>query len=324
MTMKQAIPPSYQASRLSLLQARMGAWLRQFGTGARLFARNPLGMIGLFIILLFAVMAIAHPILIATVWNVPGIEGIEVYDPVVGGDYTIAHPSPPSAAHLLGTDPQGRDILSQLMFSARNEFILGLLAAVIVLVLATLVGTVSAYFGGFTDAFLMRVVDLVLMLPGVSFFVVLSTLWELNFWTLAIVIGLLAGFSGSALIIKSQALTIKVKPYIDAARVAGAGHTRIILSHIVPNVLPLAFLFMMFTVSGAIFSEATLSFLGVLNIRMSWGIMLQTAESWGYLSDFSTWWLAVPAGFAVTLLTGAFYLVGRGMEPIVNPRLRQR
>ena len=324
MTIKQAIPPTYQASRLSLLRARMGAWLRQFGTGLRLFASNPLGMIGLFVILAFAAMAIAHPILMATVWNVGGLEGFQVYDPVAGFDFNVIHPSPPSAAHLLGTDPLGRDILSQLMFSARNEFVLGLLAAVIVLIVATLVGVVSAYFGGFTDAVLMRTVDLVLMLPYVSFFVVLGTLWELDFWTLAIVIGILAGFGGSALIIKSQALTIKVKPYIDAARVAGAGHTRIILSHIVPNVLPLAFLFMMFTVTGAIFTEATLSFLGVLNIRMSWGIMLQTANNLGYLSDFTIWWLAVPAGLAVTLLSGAFYLVGRGIEPIVNPRLRRR
>ena len=324
MTIKQAIPPSYRASRLSLLQARLGAWLRQIGTGLGLFFGNPLGVIGLIIILGFAVMAIIHPILIATVWDVTGIGGIEVYDPVSGHDFNISHPSPPSAEHLLGTDPLGRDILSQLMFSARNEFILGILAAVVVLIVATLVGTVSAYFGGFTDAFLMRTVDLVLMLPFVSFAVVLGTLWDLNFWTLAIVIGLLAGFGGSALIIKSQALTIKVKPYIDAARVAGAGHTRIILSHIVPNVLPLAFLFMMFTVTGAIFTEATLSFLGVLNIEMSWGIMLQTSNALGYLSDFTAWWLAVPAGLAVTLLSGAFYLVGRGIEPIVNPRLRQR
>ena len=324
MTIKQAIPPSYQGTRLSLLRARIGAWLRQVGTGLRLFFRNPLGVIGLIIILMFGVMAILHPILLATVWTETTVTGTDLYDPVVGFDFSVVNPSPPSATHLLGTDPLGRDILSQLMFSARNEFILGILAALVVLVVATLVGTVSAYFGGFTDAVLMRTVDLVLMLPFVSFFVVLGTLWELNFWTLAIIIGLLAGFGGSALIIKSQALTIKIKPFVDAARVAGAGDTKIILSHIVPNVLPLAFLFMMFTVTGAIFTEATLSFLGVLSIDMSWGIMLQTAYAMGYLSEFTAWWLVIPAGLAVTLLSGAFYLVGRGIEPIVNPRLRQR
>ena len=324
MTIKQAMPPTYQDTRLSLLRARLGAWLRQVGTGLKLFFRNPLGIVGLIVILIFGVMAILHPILIETVWSETNATGFQVYDPVLGHDFGVLHPSPPSERHLLGTDHLGRDILSQLMFSARNEFVLALIAAVVTLFVATAVGVVSAYFGGFTDAFLMRVVDLVLMLPYVSFLVLLGTLWEIDFWTLAIIVGVLSGLGGSALIIKSQALTIKVKPYIDAARVAGAGHTRIIVSHIVPNVLPLAFLFMMFTVTGAIFTEATLSFLGVLNIRMSWGIMLQTSYALGYLTDFTRWWLAVPAGLSVTLLAGAFYLVGRGIEPIVNPRLRER
>ena len=326
MAMKQAIPPTYRDSRLGLLWARISAWLRQVGTGMRLFLRNPLGVIGLIIIVGFALMAILHPILMATVWDEVGLEGVRTYDPAGGYDFDLIgeHPSPPSAKHLLGTDPNGRDVLSQLMFSARNEFILGILAAIITLVVATLVGAVSAYYSGFTDAVLMRTVDLVLMLPALSFLVVLGTLWDLDFWSLAIVVGILSGFGGAALVIKSQALTVKVKPYIDAARVAGAGHFRIIVSHVIPNVLPLAFLYMMFTVTAAIFSEATLSFLGVLNIRVSWGLMLHTANTEGFLSSFESWWLVVPAGLSVTLLSGAFYLVGRGIEPIVNPRLRQR
>ena len=116
-----------------------------------------------------------------------------------------------------------------------------------------------------------------------------------------------------------------VKPFVDAARVAGGSNRHIILKHIIPNVLPLSFLYMMFTVTEAIALEATLSFLGLMNVQMSWGIMIFTAHSQGYLlSGTSYWWLLFPAGLAVTLLAAAFFLVGRGMDEVINPRLRAR
>ena len=106
---------------------------------------------------------------------------------------------------------------------------------------------------------------------------------------------------------------------------AGGGRFHIILVHIIPNLLPLSFLYMMFTVTGAIFSEAILSYLGLLNIRMSWGIMIHTASTAGYLlggADY--WWLIVPAGASITLLCSTFYLVGRALDEVANPRLRRR
>ena len=116
-----------------------------------------------------------------------------------------------------------------------------------------------------------------------------------------------------------------MKPFIDAARIAGGGHTHLIFRHIVPNVLPLSFLYMMFTVTEAIALEATLSFLGLLSIPMSWGIMINVAQSQGYfLSGTDYWWLLIPAGLAVSLLCASFFLVGRAMDEVVNPRLRQR
>lgn len=298
--------------------------LRSYGAriwnGWQLFRREPVGMFGLVVIILFGVMAILHPILMATVWD------FATYNPTTGFDESLTgfHPAPPSASHLLGTDPLGRDILSQLMFSARNAFVLAVIAAAVTLVVSTLVGAVSAYFPGVIDAFLMRTVDLVIMMPAVTILIVIGALWDLEFWSLAIVIGLLNGLGATALIIKSQALTVKVRPYIDAARVSGASNFRIIFSHIVPQLLPIAFLYMMFTVTGAIFGEAFLSFLGILNVDMSWGIMFSITRSQGFLLNFSTWWLTVPAGLAITLLSGSFYLVGRGLDPIVNPRLRER
>jgi len=285
-----------------------------------LFTENKIGLVGLGIILFFGLMALAHPILMHTVWE-PNI-----YDPFIGNDPTILqHPSPPSARHLLGTDPVGRDVLSQLMYSTQSEFVLGLLAAIVTVTIATSVGAISAYFGGALDAFFMRLADLINILPFIALLVVLTAFFDFGMIELALLIGILSGFGGTTIIFKAQALTIKVKPYIEAAKVAGGSDLHIIFRHIVPNLMPLAFLNMMFTVTGAIFSEAALSFFGLLNLRMSWGIMINTTQAAGYLlGGWKYWYLIVPPGLAITLLCSAFYLVGRALDEVVNPRLRRR
>ena len=158
-----------------------------------------------------------------------------------------------------------------------------------------------------------------------SLLIVLSAAIQINMVMLGIMIGILGGFGGDAIILKSQALSIKVKAYIDAARVAGGGDGHIIFRHIIPNVLPLSLLYMMFGVTTAIALEATLSYLGLLNIQMSWGIMINTAQNAGYLlSGTSYWWLLFPAGLAVSFLAFGFFVVGRGMDEVINPRLRAR
>lgn len=326
----------------------------------RLFRANPVGLVGLALIGFFLLMAIAQPILLATgVWSkstydpVIGVESnptivtrvvvdevtdpltqmgrreARLYDPFasVGDEISVRQqPAPPNSRHWLGTDPLGRDVLSQLMFGARAAFLLGIVAALVTVFIATSVGSVAAYYGGTTDAIFMRLADLLLMLPQLALLIALSSVFlDFRLWHLAILIGVLGGFGGTAIVLKSQALAVKVKPFIDAARIAGGSNMRIIFTHLIPNVLPLSFLYMMFTVTGAIATEATLSFLGLMNIDMSWGIMLQLAQNQGYLiSGGNFWWLLFPAGASVTLLSAAFYLVGRGMDEVVNPRLRGR
>jgi len=286
----------------------------------RLFAESKFGLLGLAIIIIYALLAAAHPILMNTVWNP------KVYDPFLGVDpLVLSNPAPPSAAHLLGTDPMGRDVLSQLMFSTRNEFVLGFLAAIITVILATSVGAIAAYYGGWPDALFMRLADLINILPFIALLVVLSAFVKMNLWVLAIVIGVLSGFGGNTIIFKAQALTIKVKPYIESAIVAGGTDWHVVFYHIVPNLMPLAFLNMMFTVNAAIFTEAVLSFFGLLNVRMSWGIMIYTTQSAGYmLRGLQHWYLILPAGLSITLLCTAFYLIGRALDGVVNPRLRER
>jgi peptide/nickel transport system permease protein len=294
------------------------AW-KGFKQNVALFAENRIGLLGLGIIIFFALMALIYPVLIRTIWD-PNI-----YDPVVGYDHAqVEQPAPPSLAHPLGTDPLGRDVLSQLMSSTASEFTLGVVAALVTVVIATTVGAVSAYYGGLVDIFFMRLADLVIMTPLITALIVFSALFNVELIHLAVIIGLLSGFGAAAVIIKSQALTIKVRTYIEAAQVAGGGNGHIIFRHIVPNLLPLSFLYMMFTVTGAIFSEAVLSFFGLLNIRMSWGLMIHTTNTAGYLLDIKKWWLIFPASLSITLLSAAFYLVGRALDEIVNPRLRKR
>jgi peptide/nickel transport system permease protein len=302
-----------------LWRIRLKLFARGFKKNWALFAENPIGLMGLGVIVFFGLIALAQPILIRTVWEP------KVYDPINGFDIEIAyHPSPPSARHLLGTDVLGRDVLSQLMYSSRFEFALGLISAIVTVLIATTIGAVAAYFGGLVDTLLMRLVDLVIMVPFLAMLIVLSALMEVGMIELAFVIGILSGFGGTAIVIKSQALSVKVKPFIEAARVAGGGHAHIIFTHLVPNLLPISLLYMMFVVTGAIFSEAVLSFFGLTEIQMSWGLMINTTQVFGYLMRFDTWWLLFPASLAITLLCAAFYMVGRALDEVVNPRLRER
>ena len=307
-------------SRLRLLLARARLAWHSFRTGWSIFMESRIGVLSLAIIAVFAVMAVAHPILMLTIWD------SGTYDPVTGYAFDqLVQPAPPSWRHPLGTDPLGRDVLSQLLWSTRSEFVLGITAALVTVAIATTIGAVSAYYGGLVDVFFMRLADLIIALPGISLLIVLSALFKLNLFYLALVIGILGGFGGTAIILKSQALSIKVKPYIEAARVAGGGHFHIIFVHIIPNLLPLSLLYMMFTVTSAIFAEAVLSFLGLLDLRMSWGIMIHTANTGGYLMGGTRyWWLVIPAGASITLLCSAFYLGGRALDEVVNPRLRRR
>lgn len=345
----------------SLWRVRFKLFWAAFKRNWALFAENRIGLAGLAVIALFGVMALSYPVM----RSIGPWQDDDIFDPVIGYDAPVnqlevvateadvvdpvtqidankaqlwvfgavpgdiikvpLQPAPPDSRHWLGTDPLGRDIGSQLAFSTRAAFLLGLIAAVVTVGVATTIGSIAAFYGGWLDNFLMRLADLVLLLPLIPILIVLSGLWTINLPILGVLIGILSGFGGTAIVLKSQALSIKVKPFIDAARVSGGGNWHLISKHIIPNVLPLSFLYMMFTVTEAVSLEATLSFFGLLNIDMSWGIMLNTAQSQGYLrSGLEFWWLLIPAGAAVTLLAAGFFFVGRAMDEVINPRLRAR
>lgn len=345
----------------SLWKVRLRLGWAGFKKNWALFTENKIGVFGLIIIAIFALMAIAQPIF----RSIGPWQDDAIYDPVVGFDAVVVDfevvptaadvvdpntqidlinaqlwcfgsvpgdicpinqvPAAPNSEHWLGTDPLGRDVASQLTYSTRAAFFLGTVAAVVTVVVATTVGSIAAFYGGWLDNFLMRLADLVLLMPLIPILIVVSGLFTVTMPLLGILIGILSGFGGTAIVLKSQALSVKVKPFIDAARVSGGSNMHLILKHVIPNVLPLSFLYMMFTVTEAVSLEATLSFFGLIEAPMTWGIMLSTAQTQGYLrSGLEFWWLLLPAGLAVSLLAAGFFFAGRAMDEVINPRLRSQ
>lgn len=311
------IVPAISIRRASL-KTSLGNWWRSFTRGWVLFRENPIGLFGLVLLVVFLLMMIAYPILMATTWNP------RVYDPITGFDMkTFPNPSPPVPGHLLGTDSLGRDVLSQLLYSTRIAFGLGLLAAVVSTVIATAVGSIAAYFGGAVDTVLMQISDIAMLVPPFVAILFLGLLFDLEVPHLAIAYGVLSGLGMQAVVIKSQALTLRVKPYVEAAQVAGGGPFHVILTHIFPGLLPLAFLNMLFTITGAVMAEAVLSFFGRTQIRISWGTMIWFGQS-NIMTTVSQWQVLLPAALAITLFCSAFYMIGRSLDEVMNPRLRKR
>jgi len=164
-------------ARTPFWKVRLNLALKNFLSNWKLFTRNPIGVIGLVIIIIFALMAIAHPILMRYVWEP------RVYDPIIGYDFTIfQHPSPPSVRHLLGTDPLGRDILSQLLYGTRFSFVLGISSALISVIIATLIGAISAYYGGLIDMIFMRLADVLLSFPTLVLGLIILALLGPGLW----------------------------------------------------------------------------------------------------------------------------------------------
>jgi peptide/nickel transport system permease protein len=305
-------------------EAVVGNRMRErLSEGWRIFVEGRIGVIGLVLLAFVGLLALLHPVLLATVWDP------ELYHPVNGFTTGVPLPSGPSLAHPLGLSRFGRDVLSQLMYSVGVAFGLGILAAVISVTIGTVVGCLAAYYRDtLVDAAFMRLANFLMIFPVFTLLVAISGVASLGITGLAMIIGMIGGLGGITIVLKSRALGITVKPFIDAARVAGGSDAHIVLRHIIPNVLPMSFLYMMFTVTSAIFAEAALSFFGLLpQIRMSLGLMINEAYTAGYLGGpllAEYWYLWVPPGLAITLICAAFYMIGRGLDEVVNPRLRQR
>lgn len=288
-------------------------YIERFQKGWKIFIKNPLGKTGVTLLIIFMLMAIAS-------FFIPLID--PMYDPMTGIDPLIMKSTGPSFQHFLGTDNVGRDLFAQLMEGAKVAFIVGLSSAFISIVLGTVIGMISGYAGGITDIILMRMADIIMIMPSLVILLILASLFgQFNIWIIVFIIAIMR-WPAVSRIIRSQTLSLKSRPFIEASRVAGASNIRIIFRHIMPNVLPLAFLYMTFRVTSAILVEAALSFLGFGDpSQVSWGMMLQWVWKSGHMFQAPYW--MIPPGLCISLLTLSFYLLGRAMDEVLDPRLRK-
>ncbi len=277
--------------------AAVGAFIR----------RQPVGTLGIVIVLLFGLAGLAAD------WIAP-------YNPTAN-DFA-AMTEGPSWAHWLGTDQLGRDLLSRILFGARTAFVVGLTSALVGGLSGLVIGVGSAYFGGQLDLWLQRVLDVVMSFPLIIMALAVVSIFGTGVHNViaAITIPLIPR---CARVVRSSALAIREVPYVDAARALGYGHTRIILRHMVPNVIGPFLVIVTAAVGQAILAEAALSYLGlgVQEPVPAWGLMLQ-----GGAEEYATTapWIAIFPGLAIMLTVFGINLFGDALRDVLDPRLRDR
>jgi peptide/nickel transport system permease protein len=240
----------------------------------------------------------------------------------LGSDAFVNKLSPPNARHWFGTDHLGRDLLSQNIYGSRIALLVGFLGAFLVVLIGTNIGLIAGYYRGRTDDILMRAVDVMYAIPFEPFALILVLLFDPSLTIVIAAIALLI-WRTVARIIRSQVLSLAERPFVKAARVAGASDLRIMYLHIAPNILPLIFLQLAIIVGAAIIAEATLSFLGLGPPQsISWGGILHNARLSGAWRT-AWWWNLPPGGFIMVTVMSVFF-ISRALEVIANPRLQKR
>jgi len=247
----------------------------------------------------------------------------EIYDPIIGVDPNVHGSVGPSWKHPLGTDDIGKDLFSQLLRGSQIAFMLGMMVSVFSTIIGAAIGLIAGYYGKIWDTLLMRLADIILTLPRLPLLIVISGIFGTQSnWVILLILSL-TFWPIISRVIRAQTLSLRERPFIESAKVSGVSNTRIIVKHLAPNVLPIAFYYLTVTVTGAILVEAGLSFLGFGDpSNMSWGMMLQWCFVKGYVFKAPYW--MIPPGLCISLLAFSFYLIGVGLEEMVNPRLKKR
>jgi peptide/nickel transport system permease protein len=269
--------------------------------------RQPLGTVGLVLVLVMAVAGLSA-------------EWIAPYSPT-SNDFA-AMTEPPSWAHIMGTDQFGRDLFSRIVYGARTALIVGFSCAIIGGIAGLVLGVASAYFGGRLDLLLQRIFDVVMAFPLIIMALAVIAIFGSGVHNVIVAITIPL-IPRCARVVRSSALAIRGVPYIDAARACGFGHTRIILRHMVPNVMAPFLIMLTAFVGQAILAEASLSYLGlgVQEPTPAWGLMLQ-----GGAEEFASTapWIAVFPGLAIALTVFGFSLFGDALRDVMDPKLRDR
>lgn len=303
--MSETTAPRFSTRQLTR-QRRLASYKRTW----RGFCGHRSGLVGLGILVFFVVVALAAPVLA----NKDGLDVTLANGPVLGA---------PSSHYLLGTDENGRSVLTLLIWGSRISLFVGLSATVISMVIGTLLGLVSGYFGGWVGRITFRITEWFLVIPFLPLAIGLAAVLGRGLFNIVIVIGV-TSWPGTALLIRSQTLSIKERAYVERAEAIGGGRWHQMGRHVLPNVMPMVFANTTLTVAIAILSETTLSFLGLGDpTRTSWGTMLDGAYHAGAITT-GCWWYVIPPGVCVVLVVLAFTLIGQALEEVFNPRLRAR
>lgn len=225
---------------------------------------------------------------------------------------------PPSLRHWMGTDDLGRDVLSRIVYGARVSLLVATLAVGISVLLGTTVGVFAGYFGGWVDAVLMRAVDVLLCFPSIFLILMVIAFLEPSIANVMAIIGL-TSWMGLARLVRGEALSLRERDFIWAARGLGLSTPRIVSVHLLPHVLSPVLVAATLGVGGAIMTESALSFLGlgVQPPAPSWGNMLSTGKDYIHMA----WWLSLFPGLAIFVTVLGFNLLGEGLRDRWDPRL---
>lgn len=290
----------------------------------RVYSKNRFGMLGLYLLSGFVLMAvfadqIMYILHIIGGWEFP-------YGPFDRVEYPGA-PTDPSPDHWLGTDQWGFDLLARVIYGSRVSLIIGFVASLVSMALGAGVGILAGFWGGWKDAVLMRITDVFLVIPWLVLMIVLAFVLPggPSIWKVVFVIGI-TGWSSTARIVRAQVFSVKERAFVERARAIGAGDMHIVKRHVFPNVFPLVFANAILTVALSILSESTLSFIGLgpqsVNV-VTWGNMLEDAINAGAMQNQLYLWIIVP-GACIVLVVLGFTFMGHALDDIFNPKLRKR
>lgn len=275
----------------------------------RALRRNRMGMAGLVMLVTVVLMAVFAPL----------IAPYDPYKPVRARIDTIY--APPDRTHPLGTDDGGKDVLSSFIYGARVSLFVGFVAALMTLVIGSVIGLLAGYYGGRVGGLLMRLTDIFLVIPGLPLLVVLVALLGPSIWNIILALALF-GWTSTTRLVYAQVLSVKERLFVTRARAIGAPSGHIIRQHVFPMVLPIILAQNALVISDAILSESALSFLGLGDPTLiSWGSMLNFAFGRGAVS-IGAWWALLPPGLGIVWAVLAWTLLGHVIEEIVNPRLK--
>jgi peptide/nickel transport system permease protein len=287
-------------------------WRKRLVSSAFVFKHNKPGVLGLAIIIFFFTMAILAPY-------------IAPFDPYK----RVGRPLQPAGGiHLMGTNDIGQDIFSELVWGARISLMIGFTVALVVMFIGTSVGVVAGYTGGVVDEILMRFADIILVLPSIPLMILIAAIMgRHNFYVMILALSVV-GWGGLARMVRAVTLSLKERTFVEAARALGAGDSRIMTKHILPNIAPLILSAVIYQAVGAMMAEAGLAFLGLGDpAAKSWGMMLhyaQTAGGWWGAGGYPMWNWIIPPGLCIATVVLGLMLFGQAIEEIVNPRLRRR